>query len=136
MDKIYRIQIKRHGFTLIELLIFIIILGILGSTLLGSYTMVLRNTPIIAQSTIASELAEQCISWYIGQRKLNGYSSIASPSATVPIFCEIQMPTGYSISTSIGNASISSDSNYKMIMVNVNYGGIRQGTASLLIADY
>lgn len=136
---IYRVNdksSKNFGFTLIELLIFVVAFGILASTLLMSYNAVLRGSSSATQIAVASQAAEQCMSWYIGQRKLYGYGSIVSPSIAVPNFCVA--PAGYGITASVSNTTISPDttSNYKTIVVGVSYGGVQQASASLLIANY
>jgi hypothetical protein len=69
--------------------------------------------------------------WFIGQRRMNGYSSIACNS-TVPVFCTA--PAGYTVTTSCNTTVIGSDSNYETITVTV--GGAGNAVLTLLIAQY
>ena len=129
-------KVKSCGFTLIELVIFIIVLGILAGGLLHAYSAVFLGTSNSSKMTVASGLAAKCISWYIGQRRIYGYSSINVSGVTVPSFCTA--PTGYNITTSANNTTIPPDttSNYKTITVNVSYGGVQQASEALLVANY
>src|SRR5436190_871857 len=111
-------KIKEAGFTLIELVMFIIISSLLAGTILTALTIVTRKTPTVHQQVIATQIAKQCMEWYVGQRKLNGYSSLTCPNTTPPSFCTTQ--TGYTVSVNVVCTTISSDANYKTITVTVS----------------
>lgn len=121
-----------HGFTLIELVAFIIISGLLGSTILLALITVLQKTPTLFQQQVALQTSSQCMEWFIGQRHLNGFSSITCPSTTVPGFCTT--PSGYTLSVNIACTTIGSDSQYKTITVTTS--GLGDATISTLIAEY
>jgi type II secretory pathway pseudopilin PulG len=123
---------KQFGFTLIEVVLFIIVIGILGSTILISFNTILQTTPALLQNTLAGQTAKQCIEWFIGQRRLNGYSSITCPSSSVPSFCST--PTGYTLAVDIVCTTINSDANYKTITVTVSNRG--DASLSTLVANY
>lgn len=123
---------KHNGFTLIELVIFIVVTGILASTILLSLSTGLTKAPNALKSTIATQTANQCMEWFIGQRKLIGYSAITCPSTTVPSFCT--SPSGYTLAVNIVCTTINSDASYQTITVTVSGNGDAQLTT--LIANY
>ena len=123
---------NQTGFTLIELILFIVITGLIASTLLLALITASKSTPIIQQQSIAAVTAQKCMEWFIGQRRLNNYSSVTCPSSTTPSFCSA--PSGYSISTDISCTTVNSDTNYKTITITVSGKG--DTSLSTLIADY
>ncbi len=127
-----RTRSASQGFTLIELIIFIVVTGILASTISLVFVNALNNAPSINQQMIATVTAEKCMEWYLGQRRLNGWSSVTCPSTTVPSFCTA--PSGYSLSTNVSCTTISGDSHYQTITVTVSGNG--KAALTLLIAGY
>ena len=125
---------KYSGFTLIELIIFIIITAILGTTILVAFVNGMNQSPVIAQNANADLAAQQCAEWFIGQRDLNGFSSIACTSPNTPSYCTNNMPSGYTISTTCTSTTISSDSNYETITITV--GGKGNATLTFIIGNY
>lgn len=121
----------QKGFTLIELVFFIVILAILGSTILMGFVTALQKYPSVHQNVIALQTAKQCMEWFIGQRRLQGYSTLAC-NTTVPTFCTT--PANYSITTNVSCIAINSDNNYKSITVTVS--GLGDASLTSLIADY
>lgn len=126
---------KIKGFTLIELVIFIVITSILASTILLSFNTALQKTPVSRENNIAAQTVKKCMEWYIGQRQLNGFSSI-STGTTVPSFCTA--PAGYTVTVNVATTTYNGDNNYKTITVTVNGpSGIgSRDSANTLIADY
>lgn len=122
---------KHRGFTLIELVMFIVITSILASGILLSFITVLNKTPVVLQNSIASQTAKQCAEWFLGQRRINGFSNFTC-NATVPAFCTA--PTGYTLTSNCTTTAISGDSNYKTITITVSGAG--NAGLSLLLADY
>lgn len=124
-----------RGFTLIELIIFIVIAGIIASMLFTSYLTILRRSPVINQQIDATQIATRCMEWYLGQRFINGFSSLTCPSTSTPTFCSANLPTGYTINANVSCATLYSDStNYKTITVNVSGAG--SSTLSTIITNY
>jgi VCBS repeat-containing protein len=125
---------KKHiGYSLIELILFIVVTGILATTILLALVNIGLKTPIDRQQIIALENAQQCMEWYLGQRRLNGFSGITcSASPSTPTICAL--PSGYSFSNSITCTTLSSDTNYKLITVTVSGSG--DASLTSLIADY
>ncbi len=119
------------GFTLIELVTFIVIISILASAILLSFMTAMNKTPLVLQNTIASQTAKQCAEWFLGQRRLNGYTSFTCNS-TVPAFCIA--PAGYTLTSSCSTTTISGDSNYEMIAITVSGPG--SAGLNLLLAKY
>jgi type II secretory pathway pseudopilin PulG len=121
---------KTKGFTLIEIITFIVVMTIIASILLIASITVLKNQPLAHQQMIANKTATRCLDWFFGQRKINGFSSIAcSSSMTTPSFCAA--PANYSVNVS---CSLTNSSNYKTITVSVS--GPANATSSLLLANY
>jgi type II secretory pathway pseudopilin PulG len=124
---------KYSGFTLIELILFIVITGILATTILSVLIMALSKTPADRQQIIALQTAQQCMEWYLGQRRMKGFSTITcSASPTTPTACTL--PTGYSFSNSITCTTINTDTNYKLIKITVSGPG--DATLQSIIADH
>lgn len=122
---------KSSGFTLIEVLIFIVISSLLASAILIAFVTSLEKTPTVHQQLVASLTAKKCMEWFIGQNRMNGYSTLSCPSTPSPTMCSA--PSGYSISSSISCTTISGDSNYKTITVTVS--GLGDATLTTLIAS-
>lgn len=123
---------KLKGFTLIEVVIFIAVSAILAGTLLLSFTTILQKSPTARQLTIATQLAQQCMEWFVGQRRNNGYSSLLCPSTSVSDICSA--PAGYTVSANIACSAMSGDANYKTITVTVS--GLGNAVLTTLVADY
>lgn len=123
---------KQHGFNLIELLVFIIITGLLGSTILLSLRTILVKTPDMHNQLIANQTAKKCMEWMIGQDRIKGYTFTACPSSTVPSFCTT--PSGFSLSVNITCTTLDTDTNYKTIAITVS--GLGDASLSTLIAAY
>ena len=78
------------GFTLIELILFIIIVGLLASTVMVGLQYTLNNIPAVHKDLLATQLADQCMEGFIGERRLLGYSNAAlacSNTPTMPSVC-------------------------------------------------
>lgn len=126
-------MIRRHGgFTLIEVLVFIVVTSLVMSTILLSANTALRNTPMTHQQWVAVQTAQQCMEWFVNQRRMNGYSALTCPSTPSPSACAA--PSGLSVSTAITCSTWNSDSNYKTITVSV--GGAASLSLSMQIGDY
>lgn len=124
---------KIIGFTLIELIIFIVVTAVLATTILVALNNALIKSPLDRQNIIALETAQQCMEWYLGQRRINGFASITcSASPPTPTLCTA--PTGYSFNNSISCITLNSDTNYKLITITVSGNG--DATLNSLIADY
>ncbi len=120
------------GFTLIEILLLIVVLGLLGSTILLTLVPVSQGTPLLINGPRATQTARRCIEWFIGQRSLKGYDSIACPSRAIPAFCT--SPTGFNIVVNVVCTTLNSDAAYKTVTVIVS--GASNATLSTLLADY
>jgi Tfp pilus assembly protein PilE len=124
---------RKRGFTLVELVFFVVILGILAGTILYSFIIFLTYSPSSSiRQSVAMQSVANCIEWFLGQRYMNGYSSITCPSTTVPSFCTA--PSGYTLAVNITCTTIGSDTNYKTIVVSSS--GNIVSSMSLLIGSY
>jgi Tfp pilus assembly protein FimT len=70
---------KSQGFSLIEMVIFIVVMGIIGSSGFLIYSQVLVHAGRPAQLLIASQRAQARLELILGQRRMLGYSSFADP---------------------------------------------------------
>lgn len=123
---------KSSGFTIIEVLVFIIVTSLVMTTLLMSANTALLKSPVTHQQWRASQVAQQCMEWFLDQSRLNGYSSLSCPSTPSPSACS--GPSGFSVSASIACTTWNSDSNYKTITVTVS--GLANSTLSTQIGNY
>ncbi len=130
---------NQHGFTLIELVVFIAVTSILASTLLLSFQTTLMKTPPVHYDLIATQLADQCMEGFIGERRLLSYSNAAlacSGSPTLPTVCTTSIPAGYTVSASITCTPTLSGDTATSRTVAVAVTGLGQATNSMLIASY
>jgi len=124
---------KELGFTLIEVIIFIVIVGLMITGLIMSFSTALESSPDVAKNARAIELAQQRMEFILGQRKLNGFASTIDPCDATPTLPACQVPVGYSVSSSVAD-NWGSDTDYKVVTVTVSGDGV----ASLqgLVANY
>jgi type II secretory pathway pseudopilin PulG len=122
---------KSKGFSLLELIIFVVVIGIAATTILSSMEMILKTQHTTQENGTAVQAASRCLEWFWGQNQMNGYSSVTSPSTTVPSFCSV--PSGFSIAVSVVNTTIASEASYKTISATVSGKG--SSSLSLLLAD-
>lgn len=120
------------GFTLIEVLVFIVVSGLLMSTILLSATTALRESPSVHQQWVALQTARQCMEWFLDQRRLNGYAILSCPSTPSATACSA--PSGYSVSTSVTCTTWNSDTEYKTITVTVS--GLASASLSTQIGNF
>jgi Tfp pilus assembly protein PilE len=127
---------RHHGFTLIELVIFILITGILGSTIFIAANNALINMSKSLYADVASQTARQCMEYYIGQRRLNGYDTLDGANCTSPLTLPgiCAAPTDYTVSATCVNNPIGGDSNYNLITVTVS--GKSDAYLTYLIGKY
>lgn len=119
------------GFTLIEVLVFIIVTGLLMSTLFVGGTYALRSSPEVHEQWVALQVARGCMEWFVQQRRLNGYSQFTCSSAPSTSSCPA--PSGYTITASVTCPTWNGDS-YKQITVSV--GGVSTASVSTQFGDY
>jgi type II secretory pathway pseudopilin PulG len=120
------------GFTLIEVLVLIVVTSILATTILLGLITAGKNIPAVANNSIADQAAKGCIEWFLGQRRLLGYSAVTCPSTSVPSFCN--SPAGYTLSVNVTCTTINTDTHYQTITVSVSGSG--NASLSTLIASY
>jgi type II secretory pathway pseudopilin PulG len=128
---------SQRGFTLIELVIFIVGTSILVGTLMMTFQMALRNTPPVHYALIATQLADQCMEGFIGERRLLGYNApglACSGSPTLPTVCTTL--TGYSVSATITCAPTLAGDTITSKTVTVTVSGLGSATLYTLLADY
>jgi prepilin-type N-terminal cleavage/methylation domain-containing protein len=123
---------KQAGFTLIELVLFIMIIGILASTILLTLRTTLKATPAQHNNYIALQSARACLDGMLGEKALFGVAFFPCPSTTVPGNC--LAPTGYSLGVNFVCTTLNSDTTYKTITVTVT--GIGNATLTALVATY
>lgn len=125
---------KQTGFLLIEAIIFIVVIGIVVFSILAQLKLVSENSHDIQSKSVAAEVANKCIQWYIGSRYMNGYSTITCPSTTTPSFCSA--PSGYNVAVNVSCISkySSPTTAYKSITVSVS--GKATAGSSVILADY
>ena len=131
----YKMNIFSHnqnGFTLIEVIVFLVVSGILMSTILLGATTALRSTPSVHQQWIAVQLARQCMEWFLGQRQMNGYAALSCPSTPSATACAV--PSGYRINTNISCTTWNNDTTYKTITVTIS--GLANASLSTQVGDY
>lgn len=123
---------KLAGFTLIEVLVFIVVVAMLMTTMLLGANTVLHKTPDTHKQWVAIQTARKCMEYFLAQRRLNGYDSLACPGTLGASLCSA--PGGYSVSTTIDCTTWNGDSQYKTITVAVT--GSANASLSTQIGKY
>lgn len=137
----------QRGVSLIELVAFIVIMGISAVALLSMYRAVLPRGATPAQITLATQLAQERMELILGQRMVEGYSTVVlrDPCATgtPPAICTNQFtPSGpYSIIVTGINPAVQwsgiSANDYRMLGVNVlGPDGTQLASLSAVIGNY
>jgi type II secretory pathway pseudopilin PulG len=123
------------GFTLIEVLAFIVISGMLATTIILATMTAAKRSGDVHQQWLTIKTAQNCMEWFVGQRSILGYSSFSCGSTTVPSQCSA--PTGYSLSVTIYcNITFDSDSSYKQVLVKAYGPNGAYAYLNTLIGDY
>lgn len=127
---------KQVGFTLIELIMFIIITSILASAILLAYIGALQNSPTLLQNTIATQTAKQCAEWYLGQRRLRGWSIVSGANCISPLSTPsvCATPSNYTLTASCSATTVRGDSNYELLTFTVSGSG--SASLTLLLGKY
>lgn len=127
---------KYNGFTLIELVMFIIITSLLASAIMLTYVSAISNVPTLVQNMTATLTARQCADWYLGQRRLNGYTNLSGSNCTNPLtlpgVCTV--PSGYTLTASCSQTTIRGDTNYQTLTFSVS--GPAGALLTLLMSNY
>lgn len=66
---------RQRGFTLIELIVFIVVAGIVGTTLIHAFGSTMRGSHLGKEMTQAAQLAQQRMEVIAGQRNRLGYAN-------------------------------------------------------------
>lgn len=124
---------REYGMTLIEVVIFIVVMGILGTTILSTFYYSLKNTPTVDYNAQAIALAEKRMDIIVGQCRKVGFATftdlcVGSPSSAVCV-----IPSGFTVSSTI-TANWNSNANYKVITVTVS--GLGSATLTSMVANY
>lgn len=121
------------GFTLIEVVIFIVVSGIIVTTILRASSTGLLGSGESTEQITANNLAQQCMDWMLGNRRLNGFNTYSCPSTPGGSLCTTV--TGYTVSNSVTCTTIGADTtNFKTLTVNVS--GNATAVLNTLIANY
>ncbi len=109
------------GFSLIELVIFIVIIGIVVSSVFLAFSTSSQKSPFVNAQVTANLLAGARMDIILGQRRLVGFTSFTDPCvSSPPAVCTVPAGiTGYTTTSTISTLTIGGDSNYKSINVTV-----------------
>jgi prepilin-type N-terminal cleavage/methylation domain-containing protein len=125
---------KPQGYSLIELLIFIVVIGIIATSIIFPLYTVIQGTPSLQRQNIANAAATKCAEYFLGERYLHGFhsTSLNCPNTTTPSYCTV--PNGYIVKVNLRCTTINGDPDYKTVDINVEGKG--NAHISLLLADY
>lgn len=111
---------RTSGYTMIELVIFIIVIGIIATTILASFNVSLEKTPVITRVAKAIDIAQQRMDVILGQKQVAGFNSFADP-CSVPSalpFCDADV--AYTVTSNISLGFVNGNSvDYKVVRVDV-----------------
>lgn len=124
---------KLAAFSLIELVIFIVILGIVGTGLMVSFSTANRHAPKSEFNTVAIELAKTRLEIIAGQRSVVGFNPLSDPCATASPPAPCTPPSGYTVTATITN---NWSGNTMLKLITVTTTGKGNATLSTLVGDY
>lgn len=126
------------GFSLIELVIFIVIIGLAVAGIFLAFSTALQKTSLVNPQTTANELASARMEMILGQRRMNGFSSLSDPCVSgTPDVCTVPAGiSGYTITSTISTVTVGSDSNYKLIDVLVTGSQNARTNLKTWVASY
>ncbi len=120
------------GFTFIELVIFIVVSSIIAVTIFKASTTSLLGSGGTSDQITANNIAQQCMDYMLGNRRLNGYTTYSCPSTPGGSLCTTQ--AGFTLTNSVTCTTLGSDTNFKTLTVVVSGNG--NATLNTLIANY
>lgn len=124
--------LKQQGFSLIELITFIIIIGIVSSSLLLGLNQAAFNSDIPRNIPEASFLANARMQIILMNRAINGYSSLNDPCTSTPGLAICTPLSNYATTNNFSVATPTiSGSNPKSITINVTGAGNATINASI-----
>jgi hypothetical protein len=109
-----------------------VISAIIMTTIMRAGSTGLIGSSDSTEQMIANNLAQQCMDWMLGNRRLNGYNVYSCPSIPGGSLCA--SVTGYTISNAVACTTLGSDTNFKTLTVAVT--GNATITLNTLIANY
>ena len=129
---------KNRGITLIEVIIFIVIIGFVISSIFVAFNTTLQKTSTVNPQTTAIELANARMEIILGQRRMNGFTTLSDPCvSSPPAVCTIPAGiTGFTVTSTISTLTIGGDSNYKSIDVLVTGPQNSRANLKTLVASY
>jgi type II secretory pathway pseudopilin PulG len=130
-------MLKKHiqGFSLIEIILFIIVLGIIGSSLLVGLNQSIHNSDVPRSMPQSSYLANARLQIIMMNRTISGYTTLADPCTTTPSLAICTPLVTYATAQGLTVATPTiSGANPKTITVNVT--GDVNVTATQQIYDY
>lgn len=127
---------QQQGVSLIELIIFIVVLGILGSSILIAFVVALEQTPDIQRISRATEIADSRMAFVLSQLSQD-FNLTTDPCGTLPVptglsdICDV--PSGYAITT-----TLTTNNQFKHIAITVTNTSDNEPLATLqtTVADY
>jgi type II secretory pathway pseudopilin PulG len=128
-------MINQTGFTLIETLLLIVVLSILATTLLLGLNTAGLKMPLTLSEITNEQAAKQCIEYFLGQRRLLGYTAFTCPSSTVPALCSSNLASNQTMTVNVSCTTINTDANYMTITASVSGSG-STSSFSTLVASY
>jgi prepilin-type N-terminal cleavage/methylation domain-containing protein len=127
--------IKQQGFSLIELITFIIVIGIIASSLLLGLNNAIRYSGIPRSISEASYLANARMQIILMNRAINGYSSLSDPCTSTPGLAICTPLSNYATTNNFTVATPTiSGSNPKTITIKVT--GAYNATINASIYNY
>lgn len=123
---------SHFGFTLIEVVIFIVVTSIIVGVILRAGSAGLLSSGDTREQVTANMLAQQCMDWMLGNRRLNGYNIYSCPSTPGGTLCA--NVTGYTVTNSVTCTTLSGNTNFKTLSVTVS--GNAGATLQTLVANY
>ena len=126
----------QNGFSLVELIVFIVIIGIIASSLLLSLQSVLDSSHTPTQILKANRLAEARMDLILQYRRLLGVAGLTDPCSggTPPAACTLSSTYATNNNLTVASSISTVDRQHKLITVTVNGAGYAELQAQ--VANY
>jgi len=126
---------RQTGVTLVELIAFIVVVALLSTGLIATFTSAMRSTPESGEITHALQIAQERMELILAYKKSKGFTALIDPCtlALPPAQCT-SFPSGFNAPTVAIVNNWNGNTEYKTITVDVT--GRQAITLTAVVANY
>lgn len=131
---------RQRGVTLIELVVFIIIVGVIVSSLAAGFSSTLKGSTLPIQMTQALQIAQGRLELSLARKPVLGFAGFTTATfdpCALPAGTQqgCLTPIGYTVAPNLSN-DWNGDTNYKIITIEVSDAQGKLAKLMALVANY